>query len=64
MKAYICDPRKHNGCTKTYCWYMGKGECYQTLKEEYSAKESSGQFITELKRLLEERERQGNDRRG
>ena len=61
MKAYICDPRKHKECRKTYCWYMGKGECYQTLKEEYSAKKSRRQVITELNRLEEEREEQGND---
>jgi hypothetical protein len=34
-KTYPCDPAKNTTCTKTGCYYVNGGDCYQTTNPDY-----------------------------
>ena len=34
-ESYPCDPAKNTKCTKTGCYYVTGGPCFQTLDREF-----------------------------
>ena len=48
VKLYTCNPAKHRKCKKQSCLWLGKGECFQTLQEEYAATEEDAKALADL----------------
>lgn len=48
IPLYTCNPNKNTRCNKQNCLWYGRGECFQTLQQKYSAQDAEKTALANL----------------